>query len=353
MHFRRCSGRCCPGSVSAPATTPRASRPSSGAAAAVDAAVSPLDTKIAPVRAGRHCAPTSSALPANERRRSATWSSAARSMDGLFLEQVWAGNPVDAGAARRAIDSPEGQARAALLPDQQGPVVAHSITTRSFLRPTRRARRSRRRRTSIRPTRPRTKSTSGSRRSPATRTAATGFFTVIRRGADGKLMRCRTTSRIRTRWSRRRAPRGRGGGDDAADAQEVPRAARAGVSLERLLRQRHGVDGARRADRADHRPVRDLRRRVVRLQGRVRSVHHARDDAETKKLASFGGATAGPRERAADRSEVPQPEARRARADSRRQRGLRRPATATAACRRPRSTCRTTTASSRKRAPSA
>ena len=49
-----------------------------------------------------------------------------------------------------------------------------------------------------------------------------------------------------------------------------------------------------------------------------------RDDAETKKLQSFAVAPAGARERAADRSEAPQPEARRARADPRRQRGLRR-----------------------------
>ena len=44
--------------------------------------------------------------------------------------------------------------------------------------------------------------------------------------------------------------------------------------IERLLRQRREVDGARRLDRADHRPLRGLRGRVVQLQGRVRGVHH-------------------------------------------------------------------------------
>ena len=44
-----------------------------------------------------------------------------------------------------------------------------------------------------------------------------------------------------------------------------------------------------------------------------------RDDAETQKLARFGARAAGDREQPADRSEVPQPEARRAGADPRRQ----------------------------------
>ena len=38
---------------------------------------------------------------------------------------------------------------------------------------------------------------------------------------------------------------------------------------QRLLRERRRVDAARRADRRDHRALRDLQRRTVRLQGRV------------------------------------------------------------------------------------
>ena len=49
-----------------------------------------------------------------------------------------------------------------------------------------------------------------------------------------------------------------------------------------------------------------------------------RDDAESKKLQAFCAAAAGAREQPADRSEVPQPEARRARAHPRRQRRLHR-----------------------------
>ena len=60
-----------------------------------------------------------------------------------------------------------------------------------------------------------------------------------------------------------------------ASLQEFPAAARAGVSFERLLRQRRGVDEARRAHRHHHRSVRDIQRRAVRLQSRVRSVRDA------------------------------------------------------------------------------
>ena len=78
-----------------------------------------------------------------------------------------------------------------------------------------------------------------------------------------------------------------------------------------------------------------------------------RDDAETKKLRGVRRRAAGARERAADRSGA---SAIRSSARSRRSASSTsssRPATAIAACRRRRSTCRTTSASSRKRAPSA
>ena len=57
-------------------------------------------------------------------------------------------------------------------------------------------------------------------------------------------------------------------------AEAVPDAARRCVPLERLLRERPGLDGSGRAARYHHRPLRDLQRRAVRLQGGVRSLHH-------------------------------------------------------------------------------
>ena len=75
---------------------------------------------------------------------------------------------------------------------------------------------------------------------------------------------------------------------DAADAEALPRDARGRVHLERLLRQRRRLDGARRAHRADHRAVRGLRGRVVQLQGGVRGVHHAcATTPRREKLARF------------------------------------------------------------------
>ena len=84
--------------------------------------VAALEAKIrrfAPVDIG---AP-STRCPQNERQALAKMVDAARLMDGLFLEQVWAGNVSAAGAARRRSDAGR-PGRAALLPDQQGAVVA-------------------------------------------------------------------------------------------------------------------------------------------------------------------------------------------------------------------------------------
>ena len=56
------------------------------------------------------------------------------------------------------------------------------------------------------------------------------------------------------------------------------------------------------ADRADHRPVRGLRGRVVQLQGGVRGVHHRARRRRDEEAAVVLEAPAGARERAADRS---------------------------------------------------
>ena len=147
------------------------------------------------------------------------------------------------------------------------------------------------------------------------------------------------------------APRG-GGADHAADAQGVSRHPRRRACEQRLLRQRHRLDGARRHHRADHRPVRDLRGRVVQLQGGVRGVHHAARRCRDAEAGQAGRRAAGHRGQPADRPEVPQPEAGRAGADSGRQHGVlvgrRQPRRADGGLQ----PARTTSAWSRPRAPS-
>ena len=142
--------------------------------------------------------------------------------------------------------------------------------------------------------------------------------------------------------------------DGRADAEEVPDRARRRVPVERLLRQRRRLDGARRRDRADHRSVRGLRGRVVQLQGGVRSVHHRARRGGDRRSCSRSRAQLQELENApADRSEVPQPASSARSRRSASSTSSSPPATATAACRPPPSTCRTTSASSARRAPSA
>ena len=70
-----------------------------------------------------------------------------------------------------------------------------------------------------------------------------------------------------------------------------------------------------------------------------------RDDAETKKLQVFGGELQGLENALPIDPKLPQSEARRAGADLASSTSCSRPATPIAACRRRRSTCRTTSAS--------
>ena len=116
---------------------------------------------------------------------------------------------------------------------------------------------------------------------------------------------------------------------------------------------RRRLDGARREHRADDRPVRGLRGRVVQLQGGLRGVHHAARRRRDGKLHDV-------RRRSCRTSRTICPSTRRC--------GTRRwarwrpsasstssspPATATVACRPRRSTCPTTSGSSARRAASA
>ena len=156
-----------------------------------------------------------SALAENERQALAHMIRAAQVMDALFLEQVWAGNEAMLVDLLRD-QTRRGQGAAALLPDQQGPVVA-ARSQRAIRRPARR--RSRRPPTTIPRARPRRKSRSGSsrcrrprrrappassRRSAAARTA--GFVAVptapsIR--ASSRLPRSTCARRRSSRRSRR------------------------------------------------------------------------------------------------------------------------------------------------------
>ena len=104
-----------------------------------------------------------------------------RLMDAMFLRQAWAGN--EALLMRLLEDAVAGRpGAAALLPDQQGSVVAPGSQPRRFSPASRR--RSRARRTSIRPARPKRRSRSGSRRCrPTSARRPRGFFTTIRRAA--------------------------------------------------------------------------------------------------------------------------------------------------------------------------
>ena len=172
--------------VSAPATTPAPGTTPSGAAPPATTATSPLDPKIAqfaPVDIGANVA----ALPANEQQALSHMVKAARVMDGLFLQQVWAGNPsllVQLGADR----TPQGQAELHYFLINKGP-WARTDHNSVFVRPDLAV-----------PAKPEaanfypadaTKDEVDkwiSSLTGAAKEQAAGFFTLVRRGADGKLM---------------------------------------------------------------------------------------------------------------------------------------------------------------------
>ena len=112
--------------------------------------------------------------------------------------------------------------------------------------------------------------------SPAERARATGFFTTIRRGPDGKFIAVPYSLEYQGELARVNGLlREAAALTTQPTLKSLSREARRGAAEQRLLRQRHCLDGPRRQHRADHRSVRDLRRRVVQLQGGVRSLHHA------------------------------------------------------------------------------
>jgi len=163
-------------SNSAPAAAPQTASPVVTALEAKTRRFAPVDIS-APV----------DALPPNERRALAKMVDAARLMDGLFLEQVWAANP--SVLAHLAADrTPEGQAELHYFLVNKGP-WSRLDHNESFLRPGF-AIPAKPPQANFYPadaTREEVDKWISSLKGPAHAEAA-GFFTVIRRGAGGKLM---------------------------------------------------------------------------------------------------------------------------------------------------------------------
>ncbi len=159
----------------------------------------------------------------------------------------------------------------------------------------------------------------------ADRARATGFFTVIRRAANGQFTAVPYSVEYQNELAHAAALL-----REAADLSAEPtlkafltKRAR-GVPVQRLLRQRRRLDGAQGCHRADHWTLRGLRGRVLQLQGGIRVVHHPSRRCRVGQADAVRRRAAGYRERAADRREVSQPEARGAGAADGRQRRVHR-----------------------------
>ena len=127
---------------------------------------------------------------------------------------------------------------------------------------------------------------------------------------------------IRRRPGDRRSPAARSSGADRQRlAAQISDPAGRRLSLQRLLRKRPGVDGSGRAARHHHRPLRNLQRRVIRLQGGLRSLHHHSRRPRDRPPDGLLRAPAGDRKQPAHRPALPQSEARRGRAHPRGERG--------------------------------
>ena len=241
---------------------------------------------------------------------------AAQVMDALFLRQVWAGNESMLLALQQD-QSPIGRARLRYFLINKGPWsrLDHNTAVRA-----RRAREAARRQLLRR------------RRVAGRGGAVAGVVAGAGPGGRHRLLHddpARCHRRLHRRALQRRipgragprrgAPAGGGRSHHAAHAQGLPAGARGGVPQQRLLRQRREVDGARRHDRADHRPLRGLRGRVVQRQGGLRGLHHREGRRRVGQADPVRRRPAVDRRRPADRPEVPQSQARRAGADRRRQ----------------------------------
>ena len=117
-----------------------------------------------------------------------------------------------------------------------------------------------------------------------------GYFYTIRRDASGKLKVVPYSEEYREFLDpAAKLLREAAALTTNADAERLSEQARRGFRFQRLLRQRRGLDGSRFADRRHHRSIRNLRRRAVRLQSRVRSLCDAarrRGDSEARRSSA-------------------------------------------------------------------
>ena len=274
-----------------------------------------MSARFAPVEIGADL----SRLPEGERRALAKMVEAARIMDALFLRQVWAGN--EALLLELVSDrTPLGQARLQAFVLDKGPWsrLDHDAPFVPGV-----------------PQKPEGANfyPAGARREEveawmkdlpeAERAVGAGLLhddpPRPRRAPGRRPVQRRVPGRAGARGGA--AARGRRS-DRAADAPALPRDAGESVPEQRLLRERRRLDGAGRVDRAHDRPLRDLRGRLVRLQGGLRGVHHAARrwrDAEARPAVLRAAVARG---QAADRAGAAQPEARRSRPDPRGRRGV-------------------------------
>ena len=318
-------------------------------------------------------------MPHNERNALAFMIDAARLMDTLFLEQVWARQPRAVASARGRSIAP-GAGRAALLPDQQRTVRSAHDHMQGFAYIANKQVHAQPAEGSPgldqkRPARPTSRHGLVEARtaqvhlllrfypSDATKdevekwitgltgeahAQATSFFTVIRRGANGHLMAVPYSLEYQNVLAAAASLLRRAAGETAQPTLKRYLELRAGALLSN---DNYASDVAAGWARCLNRPPPPSDHVRRRQKGSACSGYKAafeafipvRDDEETKKLETFSHELQRSRGRAADRREVPQPEARRAGADSGRQRRVPAPATAIAAFRRRPSTCRTTT----------
>ena len=112
--------------------------------------------------------------------------------------------------------------------------------------------------------------------SDAEKEKATGYFYTIRRDASGKLMTVPYSEEYREFLEpAAKLLREAAALTTNATLERLSDQARRRVCFKRLLRERRRLDGSQVADRRDHRSIRNLRRRTLRLQSGVRSLRNA------------------------------------------------------------------------------
>ena len=293
----------------APSTPPPAPAP------AVDKAVADLQAKSA------RFAPTDltadiTALPPNEREALAHMVRAAQVMDALFLEQAWAGNETMLYSLIKD-ESPVGKARLHEFLINKGPWsrLDHNAV---FIPGA--------------PEKPPSANyyPEGATKAEvekwidslggAEKTRATGFFTTIRRGPDGRFVAVPYSTEYQ--------------GELAIAAQHLRAAAAATAqpTLKAFLESRAAAFVSNDYYDSDVKwmeldatieptigPYEVYEDEWFNYKAAFEAFITVKDKAESDKLQKFRRRAAGDREQPADRSEVPQSEARRPRADRRRQ----------------------------------